>query len=79
MTNESFDNQPRSLQRVMALLYRSGISCGIESHCDSGYTAWLGFAEEARALLHTHSLEEATAWLDRAARQHYPRSTYAAR
>ena len=69
---------PTSLQRVIALLYRSGISCGVESHWDSGFTAWLGLAEEAKAILHTHSLEEATAWLDRAARQHYPTSTYSA-
>ncbi len=55
-----------------------GISCGVESHWESGFTAWLGLAEEAKAILHTHSLEEAAAWLDRAARQHYPTSTYAA-
>jgi hypothetical protein len=78
MSAERFDRPPRNLQRVMARLYRSGISCGIESHWDTGFTAWLGIAEEAKAILHTHSLEEATSWLDRAARQHYPESTYAA-
>jgi hypothetical protein len=79
VTIESSDARSLNLQRLMALLYRSGISCGVESHWDSGFTAWLGLAEEARAILHTHSLEEATVWLDQAARQHYPRSTYAAR
>jgi hypothetical protein len=72
------DQQPKNLQSVIARLYRSEISCGVESHWDAGFTAWLGLAEEAKAILHTHSLEEATAWLDRAARRHYPSSTYAA-
>lgn len=72
-----YDDRPANLERVMARLYRSGISCGVESHFDTGFTAWLGLAEEAKAILHTHSLEEAAAWLDRAAREHYPRSTYA--
>jgi hypothetical protein len=68
-----------NLQRVMALLYQSGISCGLESQWDSGFTAWLGLAEEAKAILHTDSLEEAAAWLDRVARVHYPQSGYALR
>jgi hypothetical protein len=78
MSIERFDKPPASLHRVMAMLYRSGISCGLESHWDTGFTAWLGLAEEAKAILQTHSLEEATAWLDQAARQHYPQSAYAA-
>ena len=78
MSSKRSDEQLNNLQRVMARLYRSGISCGVESHWDTGFTAWLGLAEEAKAILHTHSLEEVTAWLDKAARQHYPRSTYAA-
>ena len=78
MSSDRFDAPPANLQRVMAQLYRSGISCGVESHWDSGFTAWLGLAEEAKAIVHTHSLEEATAWLDRAARQNYPESAYAA-
>jgi hypothetical protein len=77
MSIVDFENQPPTLQRVMALLYRSGISCGLESNWDNGFTAWLGNAEEARALLHTDSLEEAASWLDRAARRHYPQSSYA--
>jgi hypothetical protein len=77
VSTKHLDEQPTNLERVIARLYRSGISCGVESHWDSGFTAWLGLAEEAKAILHTHSLEEATAWLDQAARQHYPRSTYA--
>ena len=78
MRKNRLDKQPTNLQRVMALLYRSGISCGLESHWDTGFTAWLGLAEEAKAILHTHSLEETAVWLDQAARQHYPKSTYAA-
>lgn len=78
MGREHLHEQPANLQRVIALLYRSGISCGVESHWDIGFTAWLGLAEEAKAILHTHSLEEAAAWLDREARQHYPKSTHAA-
>ena len=78
MRKTRLDKQPTNLQRVMALLYRSGISCGLESHWDTGFTAWLGLAEEAKAILHTHSLEEAAVWLDQSARQHYPKSTYAA-
>ena len=61
MSSQRLDEPPTNVQRVMALLYRSGISCGVESHWDSGFTAWLGLAEEAKAILHTHSLEEATA------------------
>ena len=76
MTTDSFEGQPPNLQRVMALLYQSGISCGLVSNWDSGFTAWLGFAEEAKAVMHTDSLEEATAWLDRVAREHYPHSDY---
>jgi hypothetical protein len=72
-----FQSPPLNLQRVMAKLYRSGIGCGVEAVRENGFTVWLGFAEEATAILHTHSLEEATAWLDRAARRHYPRSAYA--
>jgi hypothetical protein len=78
MTTQRFDGRPLNLQRVIGMLYRSGISCGIESACGSGFTAWLGLAEEAKSILHTHSLEEAAAWLDHAARQHYPQSAYAA-
>lgn len=78
MSIDRFDKPPANMQRVMARLYRSGISCGVESHWDTGFTAWLGLAEEARAILHTYSLEEAAAWLDHAARQHYPSSTFAA-
>ena len=72
------NDRPANLERVMARLYRSGISCGVESHWNTGFTAWLGIAEEAKAIVHTHSLEEAAAWLDRVAREHYPESTYAA-
>jgi hypothetical protein len=78
MSIERFDKPSPNLQRVMARLYRSGISCGVESNWDSGFTAWLGIAEEAKAIVHTHSLEEVSDWLDGAARQHYPQSTYAA-
>jgi hypothetical protein len=76
MPSDIFQSRPPNLQRVMALLYRSGISCGLESDPDSGFTAWLGHAEEAKAVLHTNSLEEAAAWLDRTARVHYPHSGY---
>lgn len=79
MTVRRFDDPPLNIQRVMGMLYRAGISCGVESDCGSGFTAWLGLAEEAKSILHTHSLEEAAAWLDRVARVHYPQSTYAAR
>jgi hypothetical protein len=78
MTIESVHSRPPNLQGVMAMLYRSGISCGVESNWDDGFTAWLGYAEEAKSILHTHSLEEAAAWLDRVARLHYPQSVYAA-
>lgn len=77
MSTAGIDKQPPTLQRVIALLYRSGISCGVESNWDSGFTAWLGYAEECKALLHTDSLEEAAAWLDRVACVHYPQSGYA--
>jgi hypothetical protein len=76
MTPHDVGSQPPNVQRVMALLYRSGISCGVESNWDDGFTAWLGFAEEAKAVMHTDSLEEAAAWLDRSAREHYPQSQY---
>jgi len=78
MTIASAQSRPLNLQRAMAMLYRSGISCGVESNWDEGFTIWLGYAEEAKSILHTHSLEEAAAWLDRAARLHYPRSAYSA-
>ena len=76
MTTDDFESRPPNLQRVMALLYRSGICCGVESNWNSGFTAWLGSAEEAKAILHTDSLEEAATWLDHTAREHYPQSSY---
>jgi hypothetical protein len=77
MFTTNLDRPPPNVQSVMALLYRSGISCGLESQWDGGFTAWLGLAEEAEAVLHTDSLEEAAAWLDRVACLHYPQSGYA--
>ena len=79
MTIESVHGRPLNLQRVMAMLYRSGISCGVESNWDDGFTVWLGYAEEAKSILHTHSLEEAASWLDRTARLYFPLTAYAAR
>jgi hypothetical protein len=67
-----------NLQRVIAGLYRSEINCGLKSFWDDGFQVWLGHGFQPVAEINTRCLEEAAAWLDRAAREHYPESDYAA-
>jgi hypothetical protein len=60
-------------------LYASEINCQVASFWDGGWRCSLGdpmngfIGDDANF----DTLEEVAAWLDAAARQHYPRSAYA--
>lgn len=66
---------------IMNWLYASEINCGVQSLWDGGWEAWLGGGMNPRVAeeFGFKSLEEAAAWLDKAAREHYPGSDYAKR
>ena len=63
----------------MARLYDSVINRGLESFWDNGFAVWLGRSDEPVAEINTRSLDEAAAWLDQVAREHFPDSDYAKR
>ena len=65
------------LGHVMQALYDSEINCEVSTFWDGGFTVRLGdamngFVAETEA----YSAAEAAEWLDKAARQHFPGSTY---
>ena len=72
---------PMKLITVMQHLYRSGINCGMKSFYDAGFKVWLGDEANGIKAEQEFSVDEldraAGAWLDEAARKHYPDSLYA--
>src|SRR5262249_55464967 len=60
-----------------ACLCDSEINCGLESFWDNGFAVWLGHGDDPVAMINMRSVEEAAAWLDQTAREHYPDSDHA--
>lgn len=69
------------LAAIMSRLYASEINCEVSSFWDGGWTAKVGdgmngYKAEEDGF---RSLKDVAAWLDKAAREHYPGSDYAKR
>jgi hypothetical protein len=65
---------------VMRKLYDSKINCGLQTFYDGETEVWLGDDRNgihAMEWFDIEDLEQAAQWLDKAAREHYPDSTYA--
>ena len=66
------------LNDVLDDLYGSGINCGIQSFWDGHWSAWLGDDMNGIVAKETElKFDDIAAWLDAAAKKHYPRSEYA--
>ena len=71
-------NDPMELGKVIDALYDSEINCSVSTFWDGGFTVKLG--DEMKGFLAERDCKtshEAAEYLDQAAREHYPESTYA--
>jgi len=71
-------NDPMELGKVIDALYDSEINCSVSTFWDGGFTVKLG--DEMNGFLAERDCKtshEAAEYLDQAAREHYPESSYA--